>query len=99
MAHIAVEILPSTGTYQTAHNSIFYPDGTLERIQRKVIFRYTLRQRWIAMFDYKLESVEKKLRKLYEKGRLSHREIYVFGVSESTRQIIQILRSFHLEPN
>ncbi len=50
------------------------------------------------MFDYKLESVEKKLRKLYEKGRLSHREIYVFGVSESTRQIIQILRTFHLEP-
>ncbi len=51
------------------------------------------------MFDYKLESVEKKLRKLYEKGRLSHREIYVFGVSESTRQIIQILRTFHLEPS
>ncbi|NBH20533.1 hypothetical protein D3Z55_24960, partial [Clostridiaceae bacterium] len=50
------------------------------------------------MFDYKLESVEKKLRKLYEKGQLSHREIYVFGVSESTRQIIQILRTFHLEP-
>lgn len=48
------------------------------------------------MFDYKLESVEKKLRKLYEKGQLSHREIYVFGVSESTRQIIQILRTFHL---
>ena len=30
MAHIAVEILPSTGTYQTAHNSIFCPDGTLD---------------------------------------------------------------------
>ncbi len=50
------------------------------------------------MFDYKLVRVEKKLYQLFQKGLLNNRKIYVFGVSENTRQIIQILRSYHLEP-
>ena len=50
------------------------------------------------MFDYKLVRVEKKLYQLFQKGLLNNRKIYVFGVSENTRQIIQILRSYHIEP-
>lgn len=50
------------------------------------------------MFDYELARVEKNLYKLFRKGVLKNKKIYVFGVSENTRQIIQILRSFKLEP-
>ena len=50
------------------------------------------------MFDYKLVRVEKKIRGLVKKGMLCSQNLYVFGVSENTRQIIQILRSYGLEP-
>lgn len=50
------------------------------------------------MFDYKLAQVEKKIDRLFRRGILKNRKIYLFGVSENTRQIIQILRSYHLEP-
>lgn len=50
------------------------------------------------MFDYKLKIVDKKIRRLYRRRCLQGKKIYLFGVSENTRQIIQILRSCHLEP-
>ncbi len=50
------------------------------------------------MFDYKLAQVEKRIGRLVKKGMLHSRKLYVFGVSENTRQIIQILRSYGLEP-
>lgn len=50
------------------------------------------------MFDYKLERVEKILFRLHHKGFFHHKRIYLFGVSENTRQIIRILRSYSLEP-
>lgn len=50
------------------------------------------------MFDYKLVQVEKKIKRAFHKGILRGKKIYLFGVSENTRQIIQILRSYHLEP-
>lgn len=51
------------------------------------------------MFDYKLERVEKKLYRLYQKQFFAHRRLYLFGVSENTRQIIRILRTYCLEPS
>lgn len=50
------------------------------------------------MFDYELEQVEKKLYKMFHKGILQGRNIYVFGVSDNTRKIIQVLRTYKLEP-
>lgn len=50
------------------------------------------------MFDYKLKIVDKKIRRLHRRRSLQGKKIYLFGVSENTRQIIQILRSCHLKP-
>ena len=50
------------------------------------------------MFDYKLAQVEKKIYQLFCRGIFQNKKMYLFGVSENTRQIIQILRSYHLEP-
>ncbi len=50
------------------------------------------------MFDYKLARVEKILYRLYHKGYFENKKIYLFGVSENTRQIIQILRTQGLNP-
>ena len=50
------------------------------------------------MFDYKLEKVEKTLHRMFGRGKLTGRRIYLFGVSENTRQITGILRSLGLEP-
>lgn len=50
------------------------------------------------MFDYKLERIEKILFQLFHKGVLQNKRIYLFGVSENTRQIIQILKTCRLEP-
>lgn len=50
------------------------------------------------MFDYKLARVEKILYRLYHKGYFENKKIYLFGVSENTRQIIQILRTHGLNP-
>lgn len=50
------------------------------------------------MFDYKLARVEKILHRLYRKGYFENKNIYLFGVSENTRQMIQILRACQLNP-
>lgn len=50
------------------------------------------------MFDYELEQVKKKLDRLVRAGRLQGKNIYLFGVSDNTRKIIQVLRSYKLEP-
>ena len=51
------------------------------------------------MFDYKLVRVEKRLSRLYRRGRFRNKNIYLFGVSENTRQIIRILRTYRIEPD
>ncbi|MCI8529292.1 MAG: hypothetical protein HFH82_09105 [Lachnospiraceae bacterium] len=50
------------------------------------------------MFDYQLVRVEKKIDKLFRQGVFRDRKIYLFGVSENSRQIIQILRTYQIEP-
>lgn len=50
------------------------------------------------MFDYKLKRVEKRLKEQFQKGFFSGKQIYLFGVSENSRQIIKILRGVGLEP-
>ncbi len=50
------------------------------------------------MYDLELKRVKKLLRKRNFFGRLSGKEIYLFGVSDNTRQIIQILRELGIEP-
>ena len=50
------------------------------------------------MFDYQLAEVEKKLNRLFRRGIFRDRKIYLFGVSENTRQIIRILRAYQIEP-
>lgn len=52
----------------------------------------------LGMFDYQLEKVEKKLAGLLRQGVFRNKKIYLFGVSEHSRQVIQILRTYQLEP-
>lgn len=49
------------------------------------------------MFDYQLARVEKKIARLFRQGMFRNRKIYLFGVSENSRQIIQILRTYGIE--
>lgn len=51
------------------------------------------------MFDYKLKRVEERLKREFQKGFFEGKQVYLFGVSENTRQIIKILRGFGLEPS
>ena len=50
------------------------------------------------MFDYKLVRVEKLLSRRYREGAFRDKKVYLFGVSENTRQIIRILRAYQIEP-
>ena len=50
------------------------------------------------MFDYKLARVEKLLLRFYSRGFFERKRVYLFGVSENTRQIIRILRKYRIEP-
>lgn len=50
------------------------------------------------MFDYKLARVEKILFRLHSRGFFERKRVYLFGVSENTRQIIRILRTYRIEP-
>lgn len=50
------------------------------------------------MFEYELNSVRKKMEKLHKRGKLANKDIYFFGVSDSTRQVIQVLRKWGYEP-
>lgn len=44
------------------------------------------------MYDNELNRVTKKLNRLCKKGFFENKQIYIFGVSENTRQIIEVLR-------
>ena len=50
------------------------------------------------MYDTELRRVNRILKMRYSVGILNNREIYLFGVSDNTRQIIQILRQLGIEP-
>ena len=50
------------------------------------------------MFDIELRRTERILRQRYSLGRMKDREIYLFGVSDNSRQIIRILRDLGVEP-
>lgn len=50
------------------------------------------------MFDYQLAEVEKKIARLFRQGIFRDRRVWLFGVSENTRQIIRILRTYQIEP-
>ena len=50
------------------------------------------------MYDIDLKRVEKKLSCLIRKGFFNGNDVYLFGVSDSTRQIIQVLRRYSIEP-
>ena len=44
------------------------------------------------MYDVELRRTERILKRKYNLGKLKNREIYLFGVSDNTRQIISLLR-------
>lgn len=50
------------------------------------------------MYDAELEKVSRKLHFRDSIGLLKDRKVYLFGVSENTRQIIRILREIGIEP-
>ncbi len=50
------------------------------------------------MYEYELKHVTKKINRLHRMGKLKNKEIYLFGVSDNTRQIIQILRKLGYSP-
>lgn len=50
------------------------------------------------MYDVELQRIERKLKIYNILGKLKDKDIYLFGVSDNTRQIIQILRELGHEP-
>lgn len=50
------------------------------------------------MFDYELEQVKVKLDRMFRKGKFKGKNIYLFGASDNTRKIAQVLRSYKIEP-
>ncbi|WP_026496487.1 hypothetical protein [Butyrivibrio sp. WCD3002] len=50
------------------------------------------------MYDRELRRVTRALKIRHFFGRMANKEIYLFGVSDNTRQIIQILRELGVEP-
>lgn len=50
------------------------------------------------MYDVELRRTERILKNRNAFGLLKDRDIYLFGVSDNSRQIIQILREFGIEP-
>jgi hypothetical protein len=50
------------------------------------------------MYDVELRRTERILKRRKYLGRLRGKEVYLFGVSDNTRQIIQILRQHGIEP-
>lgn len=55
----------------------------------------------VIKFMYKSEEkrVSRKLRRMVKKGILQGKRIYLFGVSDNTRQVIKMLREYDLEPS
>lgn len=50
------------------------------------------------MYDVELKRVTRRIKIRHAQGRLKGKNIYMFGVSDNTRQIIQILREVGVEP-
>ncbi len=50
------------------------------------------------MYDVELRRTERILKRRYSLGRLKNKEIYLFGVSDNTRQIIKTLRELGVHP-
>lgn len=50
------------------------------------------------MYDVELRRTEKILKKKNRLGMIKNKDIYLFGVSDNTRQIIAILRKLRIEP-
>lgn len=50
------------------------------------------------MFELALKDVRKKINRLHRRGKLVNKDICLFGVSDNTRQIIQVLRELGYEP-
>lgn len=50
------------------------------------------------MYDDELKRVTRKLNRLIKRGKFDNRKIYLFGVSDNSRQIISILRQNQIEP-
>lgn len=50
------------------------------------------------MYDDELKRVSKLITRRNARGKLKGKEVYMFGVSDNTRQIIQILRGIGVEP-
>ena len=50
------------------------------------------------MYSDELKRVRKKLKNMIRKGKLKDREVYLFGVSDNTRQILQLLREYDVIP-
>lgn len=50
------------------------------------------------MYDVELKRTERILKRKYKQGKLNGKKVYLFGVSDNTRQIIQILRELGIEP-
>ena len=50
------------------------------------------------MFQAELNGVQRKINGLHKRGKLKNKDIFLFGVSDSTRQVIQVLRSLGYEP-
>lgn len=50
------------------------------------------------MYKSEQRRVEKKLTRMVQNGVLKKKQIYLFGVSDNTRQIIQMLRELGVEP-
>ena len=50
------------------------------------------------MYNSEQKRVAKLLKKMYRKGILTEKSIWIFGVSDNTRQIIQMLRDLGVEP-
>lgn len=50
------------------------------------------------MFQDELKGVQHKINGLHKHGKLKNKDIFLFGVSDSTRQVIQFLRMLGYEP-
>lgn len=50
------------------------------------------------MYRLELRRVERSIKRRCRMGMLDGREIFLFGVSDNSRQIIQMLREYHIEP-
>lgn len=51
------------------------------------------------MYEDELERVKGKIRKLHHEGKLVNRQIIFFGVSENTRQMMEIVKEYSYKPS